>query len=931
MSAPSTPSSIISAFVSLYKHPPAVMRTLRLLVIDDCTIPFVVRYRQEATGGASGTTVGEWLDSFRQFQDLKKRCDAAISELEKREDTSLTTSLRSKFNSCASVQEFEDLWLPFRKERSSRAQKAAAMQLEPIALRIWSQSRDFENGIEDRSLLKEAKHAILREPDLRNQGDFFAAVNDILAHLYSTNPDVRGRLRKIVWSNGVMHSKLRESSASTKKKLSAKVKKKTSNNKHGKGRSKVGVYDFYDDFGCNLRSLLPHQTLALERGAREKVLTVTIKIRPLSSRHEQNSSSRSSSSETPEQRLRRYIVRQMRHSARIPFQKGASRRQCEKMLDEAAADAWSRLVRPALFREARKKLIEIAEVHAISCFASNLSSILLQPPLPPAQPGNTKSVAMRTVLGIDPGFRAGCKLAVVDAQGRVLETCTIYPHPPQNNVKKSSSVIQSLCAKHGVGLIAIGNGTASRETEALIGDIISHWATVNRTKSTSSFERPSTIIPQYSIVNEAGASVYSTSASASKEFGTNADPLAIGAVSIARRLQDPLSELVKIPPQSIGVGMYQHDVSEKRLTERLQQVVSNVVSDVGVRVNSASLDLLQHVSGLNVSRAKKIYEHVRKLGPLRCRDEILKVSGIGEKTYKLCAGFLRISGGTCPLDNTNVHPESYTIARKALHLVGCDEFSLVVPTSGSSTRIDLAAKLSSLSEEQLSTVADSEGVSLRHVQDIINFLTKPGALSDPRRGLPGAIVRSGPMNLSELRVGMKLPGTIRTVTSFGAFIDIGVGQDGLLHSKQIEKSKNSLVGAGSSVIVCVLDVDLNRKRISLGLGEQTSVSTDLERRKNKTKLNVRNLSSHSSLGHKSLVERIEKRKKGSSDTNRSKTSKSPQYASKNRKHKNSLRDRIVARKKKGSDKNNRIDNSKKRKRGNWHSGGTKQSKRFKST
>jgi uncharacterized protein len=844
MSSSSSSSSSIAAFVSRHGHPPAVLRTLRLLVLEDCTVPFVVRYRQEATGGAQGAAVGAWLLSFRDFQALRKKARAAVAELEARADGSLTPGLRQKFHACASLQELEDLWLPFRKERSSRAQKAAALQLEPVARRVWSQAGGGKEGgggnegggggSSDSWLYRAARDAVAREENLHSQEDVFAGVVDILANFFSQRPEVRVNLRRLVWSNGMMRGKLKKTATAsgTGKPTKAAAGKHSSSSNHGRGK-KTGVYDFYDDWSCNLRSVRPHQTLALERGAREKALTVTIKIRPLNDNRGGHSSYGSSSSpETPAERLRRYVVRQIRSAAGVPFHKDKSRRRCERLLDEAAAEAWTRLVRPALFREARKSLMDNAEKHAISCFASNLSSLLLQPPLPAARPDSAKSVAMRTVLGVDPGFRAGCKLAAVDAQGRVLDTCTVYPHPPRRRTAEAHDVMKRLCMKHGIGLIAIGNGTASRETEALIADMIARWRTgsgapsSSSSSSSSSTSSTTTNVPQYANVNEAGASVYSTSTSASKEFGANADPLAIGAVSIARRLQDPLSELVKIPPQSIGVGMYQHDVSEKKLADRLEQVVSNVVSDVGVRANSASLDVLRHVSGLNASRAKKIHAHVRASGPLECRKDILKIAGIGKRTYEQCAGFLRIAGGSCPLDNTNVHPESYDVARAVLGLAGCTEFSLVVSSSNSLSKSSaVSAKLGALTDAQLSRVADAEGVSLQRVCETRDFLKKPGALSDPRRGLPGAVMRSGPMGMSELRVGMVLPGTVRSLTSFGAFVDIGVGQDGLLHSKQIERSTSAMVGAGSTLNVTVLAVDPQRKRISLGLEGQSISAT----------------------------------------------------------------------------------------------------------
>ena len=758
----------LSQFITTFNHPSNVRRALNYLINEQCTIPFVARYRQSEIGHAHAEDLTKWYNEYQTFIELQKKIQNAIATLEKRNDSSLTSKLRQTFLSCQNVQQLDDLWLPFKKTTSTRAQKGIDAGLGPIATAIFSgQSTDQWLNVQEQRIIQS------KQSTINNKQTFQSGINDILAQLYSQHTEVRIWLRRYVWSNGSMNAKIK--TVSKKPTSSSSSSTSSSSSKTSVSSTSTSTYD---NFSCPLRHLRPHQTLALERGAKEKSLTVTIKLRPMGP-------ATTKTTKTPTERLHFYIAQRMRDAANLSFHSNDnhSKRRINHLLNDSAMDAWTRLLRPSLNKGTRVKLLETAKTHAMSCFGDNVKSLLLQPPLPSCN-----------VLGVDPGFRAGCKLAAIDHLGNVLETCTIYPHPPQKSIRESQNILLRMISKYTIGTISIGNGTASRETETLISALVGQYNQHN-TGSTNTSK------VKYIIVNEAGASVYSTSKNATAEFGRDTNPLFIGAVSIARRLQDPLSELVKIPPRSMGVGMYQHDMNEKKLDLHLKMVVQGVVSDIGVLVNQASIDVLRYVSGLNKTTSTNIYNHVRQVGLITSRHELNQIKGIGAKIYQQCAGFLRIPQSIETLDDTNVHPESYEIARAILLLVKSNTDQLI--------QIDT---------KQKETLAKKYSVPPSRITEIIAFLSQPGALSDPRRHIPPAAMREGPMKLSDIQIGTTLNGTIRNLTSFGAFVDIGVGTDGLLHASQLNRSNtNVTMGAGMTLKVVVLEVDLERKRIGLGM------------------------------------------------------------------------------------------------------------------
>jgi uncharacterized protein len=769
-------NSMVDDFIAKFQLGSNVRRALQLIIVEQCTIPFVARYRQSEIGQAHAEDLIKWLKDYQTYEELQKRIHNAIATLEKRSDTSLTSALRHQFRSCKNIQELEDLWLPFKKKTSTRAQKAIEAGLGTIAQSLYS------GQCTDESLYQQEQNILRSNPKVHNREAFKTGVNDILAQLFSQDAQVRVWLRRYVWNTGVMHSKAKASSSS-----SSSTSSSTSSSSSSSSSSPASTT--YDGFSSPLRALRPHQTLALERGAKEKKLTVTIKLRPLQT-------TKTQSNKTPTERLHYYIAQRMRDAAGVSFQNNNATRRVDRLLTDSATDAWTRLLRPSLNKAARNKLLDVAKEHAVTCFGANVKSLLLQPPLPTGG-GNGYS---RNVLGVDPGFYAGCKLAAIDHLGNVLETTTIYPHSPQRSTRDAQNILLRMICKHNIGTLSIGNGTASRETETLVSRLVGQYnqQSTDGTDGTAGIKKV-----RYIIVNEAGASVYSTSANATAEFGRDTNPLFIGAVSIARRLQDPLSELVKIPPRSMGVGMYQHDLNEKKLDQHLTSVVQAVVSDIGVLVNQASVDVLRYVSGLNKTTAANIHNRVRSRGPLRSREELKSVKGIGARIFEQCAGFLRIPQSTETLDDTNVHPESYALARATLSLAGA--------TLASSTCAD---KLQQLTSAQRDAVAKRHSVPTLRVAELISFMSQPGALSDPRRHIPPAAMREGPMKLSDIKVGTLLNGTVRNLTSFGAFVDIGVGTDGLLHATQMDRTVT--MGAGMTLKVVVLEVDLQRKRIALG-------------------------------------------------------------------------------------------------------------------
>jgi len=570
--------------------------------------------------------------------------------------------------------------------------------------------------------------------DVPTPEDALAGARDIVAEMVSDDADVRGLARRLTQEEGYLISRLASEEADPE-----------------------GKYQLYHDFSAPLRTLAPHQLLAINRGEKEGALKVRL--------------------EAPEDLIlgqieTRYIRRRSPAAAQVR---------------EAIEDGYDRLVRPAIERELRGGLTETADEHAIDVFATNLRNLLLQPPL-----------RGKTVMGIDPGYRTGCKVAVVDPTGKYLDSTTIYPHQPQKRWAEAKATLGALCIRHNVDVIAIGNGTASRETESLVAELIGDL------RQTGTYKRKLA----YTIVSEAGASVYSASSLAREEL-PQLDVSMRGAVSIARRLQDPLAELVKIDPRSIGVGLYQHDVDQKQLTQALDAVVEDAVNAVGVDVNTASPALLRYVAGIGKKLAENIVAHRDEHGPFRSRAELKKVRGMGEKTFQQAAGFLRVPGSRNRLDETAIHPESYPVVRQLFDLAGLNGRERNLP--------NLIARFRA--ENDLAELAELLEVGEPTLADIFDALIQPGR--DPRDELPGPVLRQDVLSIEDLREGMVLKGVVRNVVDFGAFVDIGVKQDGLVHVSEMAeryvRNPHAVVAVGDVVEVRVIKVDKGRGRISLSM------------------------------------------------------------------------------------------------------------------
>ena len=686
------------------------------LIDEGNTIPFIARYRKEATGSLNDEILrhlDERLKYLRNLEDRKNQVIASIRDQEK-----LTPELEKQILDAATLVAVEDLYLPYRPKRKTRAGAAREKGLLPLADKIWDQSLT-------QTAISEAEQFISEEKGVDDAKEALNGARDILAERIAETAEFRTYIRKAVLQEGVIES-------------SAKNEKEKS------------VYEMYYHFSEPVKKAAGHRILALNRGEKEKLLTVKIAV--------------------PEEKILRYLEKQIITK---------NNEYSEPILKEAAADSFSRLIGPAIEREIRGSLTEKAEAGAIQVFGKNLKQLLMQPP-----------VAGRVVLGWDPAFRTGCKLAVVDETGKVLHTVVIYPTAPQNKVEESKKILKDLIKKYHISLISVGNGTASRESEQVIVELLK--------------EIPEQV--QYVIVNEAGASVYSASKLATEEF-PKFDVGQRSAVSIARRLQDPLSELVKIDPKSIGVGQYQHDMNQKNLSEALQGVVEDCVNSVGVDLNTASASLLSYISGISKTVAKNIVAYREENGVFKTRRELLKVPKLGPKAFEQCAGFLRIQGGKNPLDATSVHPESYQAAETLLARLGYQ-----VEELSRDGFAGIGRKIGDYS--RLSSELSIGEITLR---DIVKELEKPGR--DPRDEMPKPILRTDVLDIKDLKPGMILKGTVRNVIDFGAFVDIGVHQDGLVHISQMTeryiKHPLEAVSVGDIVEVQVLEVDQEKKRIGL--------------------------------------------------------------------------------------------------------------------
>lgn len=686
------------------------------LIDEGNTIPFIARYRKEATGALSDEILRSLYERLNYLRGLEERKGTVLASIE--EQGKLTEELKAQIEAAETMVAVEDLYRPYKPKRRTRATIAKEKGLEPLADIIMLQ-------MTKRSLTEEAAPYVNPEKGVETAEEAVAGAMDILAEAISDEADYRSRIRTLTAKKGNVVSTAKDPEAET-------------------------VYEMYYAFCEPVEKLAGHRILAINRGENEKVLSVKV--------------------EAPVEEILRYLER------KIIVREN---RETTPVLKEVVKDAYDRLIAPAIEREIRNDLTERAEDGAIRVFGKNLEQLLMQPP-----------IAGQVVLGWDPAFRTGCKLAVVDPTGKVLDTTVIYPTAPQNKIEEAKAVLKRLISKYHITLISLGNGTASRESEQVIVGLLK--------------ELPVKV--QYIIVNEAGASVYSASKLATEEF-PNFDVGQRSAASMARRLQDPLAELVKIDPKSIGVGQYQHDMNQKKLSEALSGVVEDCVNKVGVELNTASASLLEYVSGVTKTIAKNIVAYREENGKFKTRAQLLKVAKLGPKAYEQCAGFLRINDGENPLDATGVHPESYAAAKRLLEKLGFGEEDI------RNRNLDgISGKISDYKK-----MSEELGVGEITLQDIVKELEKPAR--DPREDMPKPILRSDVLEMKDLTPGMRLKGTVRNVIDFGAFVDIGVHQDGLVHISEMSdkfiKHPLEAVSVGDIVEVQVLSVDVPKKRISL--------------------------------------------------------------------------------------------------------------------
>ena len=695
------------------------------------TIPFIARYRKEATGGLSDETLrslGERLSYLRNLEERKEEVKNSIESQGK-----LTEEIVKSLDDAMTLAEVEDIYRPYKQKKKTRATVAKAKGLEPFAIIILEQedTREIEEIASEFVTKQEDIENIEKEKVVANIEEALQGAEDIIAEIISDEPKYRKKIKRLCYFEGRIESK------------AVNPEEKT-------------AYDMYYDFGEKINTILSHRILAINRGEKEKMLKISMS--------------------KPEEKILQYIERDIikRES------------QFSSILKETILDSYKRLIEPSIEREIRSDLTEKAEEKAIKVFGKNAKSLLLAPPL-----------KGYTVMGFDPAYRTGCKIAVIDDTGKLLDTTTVYPTEPQNDIDGAKKTLMQMIKKYDVSVIAIGNGTASRESETFVADMIKE---IDKDV-------------HYAIVSEAGASVYSASELATKEY-PNINVSLRGAISIARRLQDPLAELVKIDPKSIGVGQYQHDVNKNRLNESLTGVVEDAVNTVGVDVNSATPSLLSYVAGINKTIAENIVKYRDENGKLKERKELLKVSKLGKVAYEQCAGFIRIPDGKNPLEITGVHPESYKATEKLLEMVGYDKKDL--QDREKLTQIKL--KLGEINTKEMAEKLEVGEITLK---DIISELSKPGR--DPRDDMPKQILRADVLKFEDLLEGMILNGTVRNVTDFGAFIDIGVKHDGLVHISQISNNyiKNPLdvISVGDIVKVKVIGIDKDRQKVSLSMKE----------------------------------------------------------------------------------------------------------------
>lgn len=690
------------------------------LLDEGNTVPFIARYRKERTGTLDEVAIRDIEDEAHRLMKLNQRRQDVLKLIQ--EQGKLTPKLEQQLKKATVLQQVEDLYLPYKQKRRTKATIAREAGLEPLAKWLLT--------FPERGLDAKAKTFIAEDKDLPDLTAVWAGVNEILAENFSERADFREWIRGFTWQNGELTSKVKRGA---------------------KEKDEQQVYATYYDFNQALKQVPPYRVLAINRGEREKILTVGIAVGTDAIFRYGNS----------------HLIRQHKGPA-------------VNKIEEAFADAYKRFIGPSIERELRRQLSEKADEHAIQVFGNNLYHLLMQAPL-----------KGKVVMGFDPAYRTGCKLAIMDANGQFLAKQVIYPHKPASSKQRAEAgpEFKKLLEKYHVQMIAIGNGTASRESEEFVSEIL------------KTLDHP----VYYVIVNEAGASVYSASANARKEFA-DLHVEERSAISIGRRLQDPLAELIKVDPKAIGVGQYQHDVPEKELDQQLDRVVETAVNQVGVNLNTASPELLTHISGLTATTAKNIVTFRNEKGSFSKRQELKSVPRLGPKAYQQSVGFLRIIAGSDPLDNTDIHPESYAATRQLLSEIGA--------TNESVGTTELQQKLSKLDKTKW---AQQLNIGESTLTDIMAGLSKPGR--DLRDSMPAPLLRQDVLTMADLKPGMELQGTVRNVIDFGAFVDIGVKQDGLVHISQLTdhfvSDPSTVVTIGDIVTVWVLSVDADRNRIQL--------------------------------------------------------------------------------------------------------------------
>ena len=707
-------NSLIETIVSKYQFSEKQIKAVLKLLKENNTVPFIARYRKEATGGLDEVEIKQINDEYNYMLNLQKRKEEVIHNIN--QQGLLTSELKRDILTQTKLQRVEDLYRPYKQKKKTRATEAKRKGLEDLA--DWFTQSKLDTKIEDKARL-------FLNDEVTTIEDAIEGAKDIIAERISDNPQYRSKILKDVYNQGLI--------VSSKKK---------------KAEDEKQTFSMYYDYNEPIKRIANHRVLAMNRGEKEKVLSIKIDFDTT--------------------RIQRKI-----ENVEIKTQNEAT-----PFIKEAIQDSLKRLILPSIEREIRGDLTQNAESHAIDVFSENLRNLLLQPPMKGKQ-----------ILGVDPAFRTGCKLAVVNPFGTFIAKGVIYPHPPISKVESAEKELVKMISDYDIELLAIGNGTASRETEQFVARVIKKYQ----------------LQAQFIIVNEAGASVYSASEIARQEF-PNFQVEERSAVSIGRRVQDPLSELVKIDPKSIGVGQYQHDVNQKDLSSALTFVVETAVNQVGVDVNTASKSLLQYVSGLTSTIAQNIIDYREENGPIKHHKEISRIKRLGAKTFEQSIGFLRIVDGKEPLDNTAIHPESYDVAYRMLH-----QLDLTAQDIGS-------VKLkNTLSNVNISTLVSQLNIGEPTLKDIIQSLIAPNR--DPRDEFETPILKSDVLSIEDLSKGMKLNGTVRNVVDFGAFVDIGVKQDGLVHisklSKKFVKNPMDMISVGDIVEVWILDIDENKGKVSL--------------------------------------------------------------------------------------------------------------------